>query len=100
MVNASELIHFSLFPLKQDPPVISGRTLRFVNAPLPTAPHGSAPMVPVQGVPFPRETHVVPCNPPVMVRALPVAMLTTVLVSHPPATPCTKLFWPFRVGRL
>src|ERR1700674_4121375 len=101
MVKAFWLIHRSLFPLKQDcPATIAGRTLRFVKAPLPTTPHGSAPRVPEQGIPPARETQVVPCSPPVMVRALPVARLTTVLVSHPPAAAFRKPFRPSRPGRL
>src|ERR1700680_3235955 len=103
MVKAFWLIHRSLFPLKQDcPGTIDGRTLRFVKAPLPTTPHGSAPMDDPagQGTPPARETQVVPFSPPVMVRALPVAMLTTVLVSHPPAAAFRKPFRPSRPGRL
>src|SRR4029077_12519112 len=98
MVKAAGLIHRRLFPLKQDAPVFSGRTLRNVSAPLPTTPHGSAPRVPLQGAPPARETQVVPCSPPVMVRALPVATLTTVLVSHPPAVLFRKPFRPWRLG--
>src|SRR6266568_4656912 len=92
MVKALELIYLSSFPLEQDWPVVSGRVLKFVNAPLPFAPHGSPPEVPLQGVPPAKLTQVVPCSPPVMVSALPVATLTTVLVSHPPAKPFTKAF--------
>src|SRR6267378_5653529 len=101
MVKASLLIHRRLFPLKQDcPGTIAGRTLRFVKAALPSTPHGSAPMVPVQGTPPARETQLVPCSAPPMVRALPVARLTTVLVSHPPAAAFRKPFRPSRPGRL
>src|SRR5216684_264561 len=104
MEKALWLIHRSLSPLKQDcPGTVNGRTLRFVKAPLPTTPHGSAPMVAPgvgQGIPPARETQVVPSSPPVMVRALPVAILTTVLVSHPPATLFTKPLCPSRPGRL
>src|SRR5205809_2309151 len=104
MVKAAGLIYCSLFPLKQDSPVISGRALRFVKAPLPTAPHGSEPMVWVGHVGgfvvVSRAVRQVPCSPPVMVSALPVATLTTVLVSHPPATPFTKPLRPSRPGRL
>src|ERR1700732_4475563 len=101
MVKALLFIHRSLFPLKQDSPgTVNGRTLRFVKAPLPTTPQGSAPRVPLQGVPPARETQVTFCSPPVMVRALPVARLTTVLVSHPPAAAFRKPFRPSRPGRL
>src|ERR1700732_4277785 len=56
MVKALLFIHRSLFPLKQDSPgTVNGRTLRFVKAPLPTTPQGSAPRVPLQGVPPARD---------------------------------------------
>src|SRR5437879_116543 len=104
MVKALGLMYCNLFPLKHDSPVLSGRTLRFVNAPLPTTPHGSPGMVwPAgipQGAPPAREVQVVPSRPPEMVRALPVATLTTVLVSQPPATPFTMAFCPSKPGRL
>src|ERR1700675_349828 len=100
MVKAAGLIHRSLFPLKQGAPVFSGRVPRNTKAPLPAAPHGSPPRVPLQGIPPARETQVVFCSAPLMVRALPGARLTTVLVSHPPAAPFRKPFRPWRLGRL
>src|SRR4029077_5441324 len=101
MVKALGLIYRRLFPLKQDcPGTIDGRTLRFVKAPLPTTPHGSAPRGGLKGTPPGKRTQLVPFSPPVMVRALPVARLTTVLVSHPPAAAFRKPFRPSRPGRL
>src|SRR5882724_3614495 len=104
MVKALGLMYCRLFPLKQDCPfTINGRTLRFVKAPLPTAPHGSERMVCVQVggfVVLSKVRQVLPCRPPVIVRALPVAMLTTVLVSHPPANAFRNPFRPSRPGRL
>src|ERR1041384_4418850 len=102
MVNASLLIQFSLSPLKQDwLGTISGRTLKLFLPALPFTPQGSeATGLPTQDVPSAREMQVVFANCPVMVRALPVATLTTVLVSHPPAKPFMKALWPSKVGRL
>src|SRR5437667_9045712 len=101
MVKALELMYCSLFPPKQLWPVFSGRVLKFVNAPLPFAPHGSPlKLNPVQDAPPAKLTQVVFCSPPVTVRALPVAELTTVLVSHPPAAPFKKPFRPSSPGRL
>src|SRR5258706_8746365 len=108
MVKASLLMYRRLSPLKQDFPfTINGRTLRFVKAPLPTAPHGSEPMLwvghvgcCVTGSGTRAVRQVLPCRPPVIVRALPVAMLTTVLVSHPPANAFRNPFRPSRPGRL
>src|ERR1700674_765693 len=103
MVKALGLIYRRLFPLKQDcPGTIAGRTLRFVKAALPSTPHGSAPMAAPagQGTPPARETQLVPCSAPPMVMALPVARLTTVLVSHPPAALFRKPFRPSSPGRL
>src|SRR5882762_7722433 len=109
MVKALGLMYCRLFPLKQDCPfTINGRTLRFVKAPLPTTPHGSPPMlwldfghvgccVTGSGTRAVRQTL---SRAPVMVRALPVAMLTTVLVSHPPANAFRNPFRPSRPGRL
>src|SRR6476620_10159273 len=101
MVKALGSIYRSLSPLVQGRPVDSGRVLKFVNAPLPFAPHGSEPTVALaQGTPPAKLTQVVPCSCPVMVRALPVARLTTVLVSQPPSTPFRKPFRPSSPGRL
>src|SRR3954467_4829625 len=101
MVKALGSMYCKLFPLLQDWPVISGRTLKLFLAALAFTPHGSPPrVVPVQGTPPARLVQVVPCSWPVMVMALPVAALTPVLVSHPPIKPFTKPFRPSRVGRL
>jgi len=101
MVKASLLMYRRLSPLKQDfPGTINGRTLRFVKAPLPTAPTdpsqccGRACWLLRYGSGTRAVRQVLPCRPPVIVRALPVAMLTTVLVSHPPANAFRN---PFRL---
>src|SRR5580765_4727112 len=101
MVNASLLIQFSLSPLKQDwPGTINGRVLKLFLPALPFTPHRSPLKVAwVQGAPPAKLTQGTLFSDPVMVRALPVATLTTVLVSHPPAKPFTKPLWPSKVGR-
>src|SRR5215470_1341477 len=101
MVKAFGLISCRLFEVKQDwPGTINGRVLKLLRAALPFTPHGSALAVPAQGAPPAILTQVTLFSVPAIVRALPVAMLTPVFVSHPPTTPLTKPFWPTSPGKL